>query len=90
MQGTPAKETKIQDLLDALMGEAPAETTAAPTTAGTNTACQDLERKSAMTWDFTIISFAAGASQPCPVLTRFIHLHSKYHYWTPILFWDMF
>ena len=49
VQGTPAKETKIQDLLDALMGEAPAETTAAPTTAGTNTACQDLERKAAMT-----------------------------------------
>merc|ERR1712027_203016 len=37
-QGTPAKETKIQDLLDALMGEAPAETTAAPTTAAPTTA----------------------------------------------------
>ena len=37
-----------------------------------------------------IILCMADGAEVSPVLIRFIHLHSKYHYWTPILFWDMF
>ena len=74
MQGTPAKETKIQDLLDALMGEAPAETTAAPTTAGTNTACQDLVPSCSLLAQFFVINPVlaqqqcdSGVDAQCPV-----------------------